>query len=516
MPDHAPPEAVADAGASRPPVTPTTPNSPFTGSFTGSFPARLSPARSFNLHALGFNTSPLGPLDRRISFYGGDGDTDSDGNSDNSKEGGGIDRPLEGSSNDGSSLNNDHVRRGWQTGDDGRDSDRHGLDDPIALEERKDVLIDRLNDMVRHVTSYAPSSPSLSNRSASTWNSPVKSTSAESRPTDDGTVLGALHAHVDEMEAVLAAAQAAEAAAAAASPRRHRHHPHHHHHYPWQRPERRSRMSTPSVVSDKSPGLQGQTKWNTARRTTLAAAPILFRGPSSSFRETPPPRPDEVAEMAEVAVVSGKAGQVDPPVIGAVAVNSEALAGDLSAVLSNLLKRRQESETIQEALLQNLAAANSRTAKLEAQIRELTAATHQNSDADDICDDDDKAGDDEETATETATEKGADDDNTNNDNTVNPSLVDRLADLDDLGSELSFLRLQLRGIEVRCRSYVPADADPELTESIENWKADWSALRAKVDEERRSTTTSMNTSMNLLDKSGSHSYNSMDDLNSTF
>ncbi|KJR87073.1 uncharacterized protein SPSK_01656 [Sporothrix schenckii 1099-18] len=516
MPDHAPPEAVADADASRPPVTPTTPNSPFTGSFTGSFAARLSPARTFNLHALGFNTSPLGPLDRRISFYGGDSDADSGGTSDNGNdgaEGGGIDHPLDSSSNDGSSLNNELGQRGWQTSDDGRDSHRYGLDDPIALEERKDVLIDRLNDVVRHVTSYAPSSPSLSNRSASTWNSPAKSTSAEPRPTDDGTILSALHAHVDEMEAVLAAAQAAEAAATAASPRRHRHHPHHHRHYPWQRPERRSRTSTPSAVSDKSPGLLEQTK---SRRTTLAAAPILFRGPSSSFRGTPLSRSDVVAEMAEASVVSGKAGQVDPPVTGAVAVSSEALAGDLSAVLSNLLKRRQESETIQEALLQKLAAANSRTAELEAQIRALTAAKLQNSDADDICDDDDKAGDDEETATETATEKGADDDNTNNDNIVHPSLVDRLADIDDLGSELSFLRLQLRGIEVRCRSYVPADADPELTESIENWKADWSALRAKVDEERRSTTTSMNTTMGLLDKSGSYSYNSMDDLNSTF
>ncbi|ERS96354.1 hypothetical protein HMPREF1624_07264 [Sporothrix schenckii ATCC 58251] len=422
MPDHAPPEAVADADASRPPVTPTTPNSPLTGSFTGSFAARLSPARTFNLHALGFNTSPLGPLDRRISFYGGDSDADSGGTSDNGNdgaEGGGIDHPLDSSSNDGSSLNYELGQRGWQTSDDGRDSHRYGLDDPIALEERKDVLIDRLNDVVRHVTSYAPSSPSLSNRSASTWNSPAKSTSAEPRPTDDGTILSALHAHVDEMEAVLAAAQAAEAAATAASPRRHRHHPHHHRHYPWQRPERRSRTSTPSA-------------------------------------------------------------------------------------------------TIQEALLQKLAAANSRTAELEAQIRALTAAKLQNSDANDICDDDDKAGDDEETATETATEKGADDDNTNNDNIVHPSLVDRLADIDDLGSELSFLRLQLRGIEVRCRSYVPADADPELTESIENWKADWSALRAKVDEERRSTTTSMNTTMGLLDKSGSYSYNSMDDLNSTF
>jgi hypothetical protein len=329
MPDHAPSAADADAENSRPPVTPTTPNR----SFTGSFHARPSPARSFNLHALGFNTSPLGPLGRRISFYEGESDSDSDNGDDGVGEGGND--HLEGYSNDGSSLNDDLNRRDWQTSDDGRGDD-YMLDDPIALEERKDVLIDRLNDVVRHVTSYAPSSPSLSNQSASTWNSPVKSASAEARPADDGTVLSALHAHIDEMEVVLAAAQAAEAAAAAAaaaSPRNHRHH-HHHRHYPWQRPERRSRASTFSVASEKSPGLQGPTKATLARRTALDAAPILFRGQSSSFRDTGPPSADK----------ADKANTTRPSVASAVAVDCEVLAGDLSTVLGNLLKRRQESE----------------------------------------------------------------------------------------------------------------------------------------------------------------------------
>lgn len=168
---------------------------------------------------------------------------------------------------------------------------------------------------------------------------------------------------------------------------------------------------------------------------------------------------------------------------------------------------------IQEALLQKLAAANSRTAELEAQVQALTAAKNHNNDTDnqDHENNDDDVDDDDGTPTETATEKGADDDDT-----IDPVLVDRLANLDDLGSELSFLRLQLRGIEVRCRSYVPADADPELTESIENWKADWSALRARVEEERRSTTTSMNTSMILLDKDDSNNSNTYSDVNSTF
>lgn len=334
MPDHAPSAADADDEATRPPVTPTTPNSPFTGSFH----ARPSPARSFNLHALGFNTSPLGPLGRRISFYGDDSDSNSENGGDNTEDGGND--QLDGYSNDGSSLNGDLNRRDWQPSDDGHGGDDYELDDPIALEDRKDVLIDRLNDVVRHVTSYTPSSPSLSNRSASTWNSPAKGASAEARaPTDDGTVLSALHAHIDEMEAVLAAAQAAEAAATAASPRNHRHHNHHHRHYPWQRPERRSHASTSSVVSEKSPGLQGQAiKMTLARRTTLDAAPILFRSQSSSFRDAGPPK------GAAEAAVSATSADNTQPVTGAVAINCEVLAVDISAVLANLLKRRQESE----------------------------------------------------------------------------------------------------------------------------------------------------------------------------
>lgn len=64
-------------------------------------------------------------------------------------------------------------------------------------------------------------------------------------------------------------------------------------------------------------------------------------------------------------------------------------------------------------------------------------------------------------------------------------LTDSNADeyLEELESEVTFLRLQLRGIEVRYRTYVPVDADPELDECIENWKADWVALQAKVTQE---------------------------------
>lgn len=45
--------------------------------------------------------------------------------------------------------------------------------------------------------------------------------------------------------------------------------------------------------------------------------------------------------------------------------------------------------------------------------------------------------------------------------------------------EVLNLQIQLKAIEVQCLSYVPKDADPDLLESIENWKAEWSALKRK-------------------------------------
>lgn len=64
------------------------------------------------------------------------------------------------------------------------------------------------------------------------------------------------------------------------------------------------------------------------------------------------------------------------------------------------------------------------------------------------------------------------------------ALESRLEDLEDEvaenESELRFLRLQLRAIEVECHQYMPRDADPELAQSIRNWKSDWARLREKM------------------------------------
>ncbi|CAK7270443.1 hypothetical protein SEPCBS57363_004106 [Sporothrix epigloea] len=516
MSDHAPSAADADAkvnnryddkddySLTHPPRTPTSPISAFSGSlFTRSSPGRpstgtVSLTRSFNLHTLGINTSPLGPLGRRISFYegdsGGDDEDDDDGLGESS-----LDHLEEDFSNDGGSsiIGGGHYG-GWPASDDGNGSsyynDCDGLDDPSAFEDRKDVLIDRLNDMVRHVTSYTPSSPSVSVRSVSTWNSPGKSVSAisggDSVAAGSGgrAVFTELHAHIDQMEAVLAAERAAEAAALAASPRvvqrHHRHQSQPNNLYGWQRPESRSATGKATAQT---------------RRLTLGASPILFRNQSA-------PLP-EVAEAltARSTLRKIQAGRL-PAEISPVAASCDVLAGDLSAVLDGLLKRREESEFIQELLLQKLAAANRRTAELEAQIKTLT--DERDSHAVIRTSSSGRSSSSSGMATETIAEKsGA----TN----TGESLLEageRLADLDDFRSELSFLRLQLRGIEVQCRSYVPTDADPELTESIENWKADWFALRAKVDEERRNATASVSVCMSLLEQDRSI----MNDMNSTF
>jgi hypothetical protein len=53
-------------------------------------------------------------------------------------------------------------------------------------------------------------------------------------------------------------------------------------------------------------------------------------------------------------------------------------------------------------------------------------------------------------------------------------------ELDGDESELTHLRLRLRAIELLCYEFVPADADPELQQSIENWKADWADLKKKM------------------------------------
>ncbi|KAI1817590.1 hypothetical protein GGS20DRAFT_531849 [Poronia punctata] len=57
------------------------------------------------------------------------------------------------------------------------------------------------------------------------------------------------------------------------------------------------------------------------------------------------------------------------------------------------------------------------------------------------------------------------------------SLLEREQRMGD--TEMLNLHIQLKAIEVQCLSYVPKDADQELSESINTWKMEWSALKER-------------------------------------
>ncbi|KAK7948211.1 uncharacterized protein PG986_009097 [Apiospora aurea] len=62
-------------------------------------------------------------------------------------------------------------------------------------------------------------------------------------------------------------------------------------------------------------------------------------------------------------------------------------------------------------------------------------------------------------------------------------LEERVQELEQEQSEgemdILNLQIQLSAIEVQCLGYVPEDADPELMESINLWKAEWDAVKRK-------------------------------------
>lgn len=45
--------------------------------------------------------------------------------------------------------------------------------------------------------------------------------------------------------------------------------------------------------------------------------------------------------------------------------------------------------------------------------------------------------------------------------------------------EILNLQIQLKAIEVQCLNHVPQDVDPDLLDSIETWKAEWSTLKRR-------------------------------------
>lgn len=47
-------------------------------------------------------------------------------------------------------------------------------------------------------------------------------------------------------------------------------------------------------------------------------------------------------------------------------------------------------------------------------------------------------------------------------------------------SDLRHLRIELRAVETLVHDFVPPEADPDLVQSIQNWKTDWAKLRERM------------------------------------
>ncbi|KAI0137277.1 hypothetical protein BJ170DRAFT_51772 [Xylariales sp. AK1849] len=108
-----------------------------------------------------------------------------------------------------------------------------------------------------------------------------------------------------------------------------------------------------------------------------------------------------------------------------VLVEAEALQNALEAVINRLKTRQEEQEHIHDLLITRVERAAQRIIYLEGRVKELEKERNE-------------------------------------------------GEMDILN-----LQIQLKAIEVQCLSYVPKDADPELLDSIETWKAEWSALKRK-------------------------------------
>jgi len=71
----------------------------------------------------------------------------------------------------------------------------------------------------------------------------------------------------------------------------------------------------------------------------------------------------------------------------------------------------------------------------------------------------------------------------------------RIAEMEDdfeaNQSELKFLRIQLKAIEAQYTQYIPRDEDPDLTQSILNWKVDWEDIDRRSKARRKKCTASV-------------------------
>jgi hypothetical protein len=77
-------------------------------------------------------------------------------------------------------------------------------------------------------------------------------------------------------------------------------------------------------------------------------------------------------------------------------------------------------------------------------------------------------------------------------------------DTDSSSSRLKFLKIQLQAVEAQCSQYIPRSHDPELTQSIKNWKVDWEDIDRRSKARRKKThvsSTRVNDTQTTVDSS---------------
>ncbi len=61
----------------------------------------------------------------------------------------------------------------------------------------------------------------------------------------------------------------------------------------------------------------------------------------------------------------------------------------------------------------------------------------------------------------------------------------RNSDIDTYQSELNFLKIQLKALEVQASRYIAREDDKELSEGIRSWKSDWMELDKQLKARRK-------------------------------
>ncbi|KAK4186077.1 hypothetical protein QBC35DRAFT_284627 [Podospora australis] len=159
----------------------------------------------------------------------------------------------------------------------------------------------------------------------------------------------------------------------------------------------------------------------------LLATPVK---PTEVFSESPT-QPELAAATNEALEAVVQAARAQDEMTARVAAEAEKLRDDLARVVQRLQERREETEHLHELLIHRAEGAAERILDLEKELSDLED------------------------------------------------------DLASSESELRHLRLKLRAVETLVHEFIPEDADPDLLQSIENWKADWMLVRNRLLERKR-------------------------------